>query len=74
VLTRAFPRTFALALLAKDVRLARGVLADAGVEARVLGLVDALTTDAAAELGDADHVELVRLVERAVGVEIASLE
>ncbi|MEX2550797.1 MAG: NAD(P)-dependent oxidoreductase [Nitriliruptoraceae bacterium] len=74
VLTRAFPHTFALALLAKDVRLARGVLEDSGVEPRVLGLVEDLTTAAAAELDGADHVELVRLVERAVGVEIASLE
>lgn len=73
VLTRAFPRTFALGLLAKDVRLASGVLEDGGVDGRVLRLVDELTAAAAEELGEADHVELVKLVERAAGVEIAPL-
>jgi hypothetical protein len=38
----------------------------------LLRLVEALTAAAAEELGDADHVELVRLVERAAGVEIAA--
>ena len=71
VLTRAFPRTFALSLLAKDVGLAGGVLAEAQVDGPLLRLVEELTAGAAAELGDADHVELVRLVERAAGVEIA---
>lgn len=70
VLTRAFPRTFALGLLAKDVGLAGGVLAEAQVDGPLLRLVEELTAGAAAELGDADHVELVRLVERAAGVEI----
>ena len=71
VLTRAFPRTFALPLLAKDVRLAAGVLEDGGIDGPVLRLVEQLTAAAAADLGDADHVELVRLVERAAGVEIS---
>lgn len=71
--TRAFPRTFALGLLAKDVRLASSVLEDGGVDGRVLRLVDELTAAAAEELGEADHVELVKLVERAAGVEIAPL-
>ncbi len=73
VLTREFPRTFALALLAKDVRLATDVLAQAGVEGQVLSTVEELTTAAAVELGAVDHSELVRWVERAVGVEITSL-
>lgn len=70
VLTRAFPRTFGLQLLAKDVGLAAGVLADGDVDGPLLRLVAELTAAAAEELGDADHVELVKLVERAAGVEI----
>jgi 3-hydroxyisobutyrate dehydrogenase len=72
VVTRAFPRTFALSLLAKDVGLAAAVLEAGGVGGPLLRLVEALTAAAAEELGDADHVELVRLVERAAGVEIAA--
>jgi 3-hydroxyisobutyrate dehydrogenase len=71
VVTRTFPRTFALALLAKDVGIAREVLAEQGVDGRVLALVDELTADASRTLGpDADHVELVRTIEAAVGVEL----
>ncbi len=69
--TREFPFTFALSLLAKDVDLAGAVLGDAEVEAKVLTQVQALTRAAAEELGpSADHVELVKLVERAAGVEL----
>ena len=74
VLDRSFPHTFALALLAKDVRLAGSVLAGAEVDAPVLHLIEQLTSAAAVELEGADHVELVRVVERAVGVELSSLE
>ncbi|GGI03323.1 NAD(P)-dependent oxidoreductase [Egicoccus halophilus] len=71
VVTREFPNTFALGLLAKDVGLARATLDGAGVEGPVLHLVDRLTTDAADALGsDVDHTELVRMVERATGVEL----
>lgn len=71
VVTREFPNTFALALLAKDVGLARATLDAAGVEAPLLHLVDRLTADAADVLGsDVDHTELVRMVERAAGVEL----
>lgn len=71
VVTRTFPRTFALALLAKDVGIARDVLAEQGVDGRVLALVDELTAAASRTLGvDADHVELVRTIEAAVGVEL----
>jgi 3-hydroxyisobutyrate dehydrogenase len=70
-LTRAFPVTFALSLLAKDVGLAQAVLADAEVDARVLPLIDELTRAASEELGpDAGHVEIVRILERAAGVEL----
>jgi 3-hydroxyisobutyrate dehydrogenase len=69
--TRAFPRTFALSLLAKDVGLALGVLEGTDVEGRLLRLVGELTSAAAAELGpEADHVELVRVAERASGIEL----
>lgn len=71
VVTREFPNTFALPLLAKDVRLAGDVLRAAGVEGPVLALIERLTDAAADELGSgADHSELVRLVERAAGVEL----
>lgn len=69
--TRAFPHTFALSLLAKDVRLALGVLDGAEVEGPLLHLVGNLTAAASEELGpEAGHVELVRVVERAAGVEL----
>ena len=69
--TREFPFTFALSLLAKDVDLAGGVLKDAGFDAPVLEAVRGLTRAASDELGpDADHVELVRIIERAAGVEL----
>ncbi|MFU8840534.1 MAG: NAD(P)-dependent oxidoreductase [Nitriliruptoraceae bacterium] len=74
VLDRSFPHTFALDLLAKDVHLASGVLASAGVDGEVLSLVDRLTAAAAVALPGADHVELVRVIERASGVEITSVE
>ncbi len=71
VLTRAFTPTFALSLLAKDVRLAGDVLRRVELDGPVLALIEDLTGAAATELGpDADHTELVRLVERAAGVEL----
>jgi 3-hydroxyisobutyrate dehydrogenase len=69
--TREFPFTFALSLLAKDVDLAGTVLEEADVHGEVLEVVQRLTRAASEELGpDADHVELVRIVERAAGVEL----
>jgi 3-hydroxyisobutyrate dehydrogenase len=71
VLTREFPNTFALPLLAKDARLGVEVLRAADVEGPVLQMIERLTTAAAEELGpDADHTELVRVVERLAGVEL----
>ena len=70
-ITRAFPRTFALELLAKDVGLATSLLDDGPVDGPLLHLVQQLTAAAVEELGgDADHVELVRVVERAAGLEL----
>jgi 3-hydroxyisobutyrate dehydrogenase len=74
VLDRSFPHTFGLALLAKDVRLAAEVLVRAGVDGEVLALVERLTSAAAETLPDADHVELLRVLEQASGVELSSVE
>ncbi len=72
VLSRAFPRTFRLALLDKDVGIAAGVARDHKVASPMLQLAAELFRAAHAELGeDADHVEAVKLVERWAGVEIA---
>lgn len=70
-LTRAWPKTFKLALLDKDVKNALAVIDDAGLEARLLRTVSALVSEARTELGEeADHVEVVKLVEREAGVEL----
>jgi 3-hydroxyisobutyrate dehydrogenase len=69
VLTRAFPRTFRLALLDKDVAIAADVARDAGVPARVLQLTSELFHEAHKALGEeADHVEAVKYVEQLAGV------
>lgn len=69
VLTRAFPRTFRLALLDKDVGIAADVARDAGVPARVLQLTSELFHDAHRALGEeADHVEAVKYLEQLAGV------
>ena len=71
VLTRAFPHTFALDLLAKDVGIAEQLIAEVGADGSLIGHVGALVRAAATTLGpDADHVELVRLLEQAAGVEL----
>lgn len=71
VLTRAFPRTFALGLLAKDVGLATSVIDSTGQHAPVIELAQRLTAGAAKELGgDVDHVELVKLLEAAADTQI----
>lgn len=72
VLTRAFPRTFRLALLAKDAGIAAGVAREQKVPAPLLQLTADLFRIAHASLGEeADHVEAVRLVEQWAGVEIS---
>jgi len=71
VLTGRWPRTFRLALLDKDVGIARTFLHEAGVEGPMLELAGQLLSQARAELGEAaDHVEAIRLIERRAGVEI----
>ena len=64
VLTRAFPRTFRLALLDKDVGIAAGVAREQKVPAPLLQLTADLFRIAHNALGEeADHVEAVKLVE-----------
>jgi 3-hydroxyisobutyrate dehydrogenase len=72
VLTRAFPRTFRLALLEKDIGIAAGMARDNKVPSPVTQLTADVFRIARGELGEvADHVEIVRLIEQWAGVEIA---
>ncbi len=69
VLTGAFPRTFKAALLDKDVGIAADLARELRINATLLQHTAALWREAHLELGDiADHVEAVRVVERANGV------
>jgi 3-hydroxyisobutyrate dehydrogenase len=71
VMTRAFPRTFRLALLDKDVRIAADFAREHSVSSPLLQLTAELLRVARHELGeDADHVEAVKVVEEWAGVEI----
>ncbi len=71
VLTRAFPRTFRLALLDKDVNIAADVARQEQVPAPFFELAAGLFKSAHKELGEeADHVEAVRIVEQWARVEI----
>jgi 3-hydroxyisobutyrate dehydrogenase len=71
VLTRAFPRTFRLALLDKDTRIAADVAREQRVPAPLLQLTSELMAVARRELGeDADHVEAVKVIERWANTEI----
>jgi 3-hydroxyisobutyrate dehydrogenase len=68
VITRAFPRTFKLALLDKDVGIAARSLREQKVPAPLTQLVAELMSIAHRELGeDADHVEAVKVIERMAG-------
>jgi 3-hydroxyisobutyrate dehydrogenase len=71
VLSGAWPVTFRLALLEKDVGIAHQLLADLGVPGPLLGLTAELFSTARAELGEgADYLEAIKLVEQASGTEI----
>ncbi len=68
VLTRAFPRTFRLALLDKDVGIAADLAREQRVPSPLLQLTAELFRMAHDELGEeADHVEAVKVVERLGG-------
>ncbi len=71
VLTRAFPRTFKLSLLDKDLRIAADLAREQKVPSPLLQLTSELFRSARIALGeDADHVEAVKIVEQGAGVEI----
>lgn len=74
VMTRAFPRTFRLALLDKDVRIAADFAREHGVTSPLLQLTSELLRLARLELGEeADHVEAVKVVERMAGKAIGGV-
>jgi 3-hydroxyisobutyrate dehydrogenase len=71
VLGRKFPRTFKLALLDKDVGIAAQALRELKVPSPLIQLTAELIAAAHHELGEeADHVEAVKVIERAAGAEI----
>jgi 3-hydroxyisobutyrate dehydrogenase len=71
VLTGLWPRTFRLALLAKDVGIARDLLQATGVRGPALELAGELFLQARETLGEeADYLEAIRLVEHQAGVEL----
>jgi len=71
VLTRAFPRTFRLALLEKDIGIAAVMADDLDARTPLLSLTAERFHEAREKLGEsADHVEAVKLVEEENGVEI----
>jgi 3-hydroxyisobutyrate dehydrogenase len=71
VMTRAFPRTFRLALMDKDVRIAAEFAREYGVSSPLLQLASELLREARRELGEeADHVETVKVLEEWAGVKL----
>jgi 3-hydroxyisobutyrate dehydrogenase len=73
VLTRAFPRTFRLALLEKDIGIAAVLADDLGVRTPLISLAAERFHEAREKLGEqADHVEAVKMIEQENGVVIKS--
>jgi len=71
VLTRAFPRTFRLALLDKDIGIAMKLAAESGTPTPLIDLAARLIHEAHLQLGDeADHVEAAKVVEQRAHVVI----
>jgi 3-hydroxyisobutyrate dehydrogenase len=71
VLTRAFPRTFRLALLDKDIGIAAVLAEDLGARTPLISLAAARLHEAREKLGEeADHVEAVKMIEEENEVEI----
>ncbi|AFZ66550.1 NAD(P)-dependent oxidoreductase [Deinococcus peraridilitoris] len=65
VLTRTFPATFKLALLAKDAGLAMDVVRGARASAPVIAMTESLIRAAVNEIGpDEDHTAALKLIER----------
>lgn len=71
VLTRAFPRTFRLALLEKDIGIAAVMAEDLNAKTPLIELAAQRFHEAREKLGEAvDHVEAVRIVEQENQLEI----
>jgi 3-hydroxyisobutyrate dehydrogenase len=71
VMSRAFPRTFRLALLEKDIAIAADISRAQRVPAPVTQLAADVFRIGRGELGEvADHVEIVKMIEQWAGVEI----
>jgi 3-hydroxyisobutyrate dehydrogenase len=71
VITRAFPRTFKLALLEKDVTIAAEFLRENRVPSPLTQVAADLLRVARGALGEeADHVETVKLIESWAGYEV----
>jgi 3-hydroxyisobutyrate dehydrogenase len=71
VITRAFPRTFRLALLEKDIGIAAVMADDLNARTPLLSLTAERFHEAREKLGEqADHVEAVKMVEEENGVVI----
>lgn len=72
VLTRAFPPTFSLGLLAKDARIAVSIAREAYVPTPLMQLATEMFEMAKQQIGaDVDHTAVVRLIETWAGAEIA---
>ena len=72
VIGRAFPRTFKLALLDKDVGIAAVIAEETGISAPMIELAARLFAEAHAELGEeVDHVEAVLVIEDRSGVRVS---
>jgi 3-hydroxyisobutyrate dehydrogenase len=72
VMTRAFPRTFRLALLDKDIAIAAKLAREADVPVPLIELAAKLIREAHSELGEeADHVEAVKVIEERARVRIS---
>ncbi len=70
-LTRAWPKTFRLALLDKDTRNAIEVIDAENLPAPLLRTTSELLAEARSVLGEeADHVEVIKRAEAAAGVEL----
>jgi 3-hydroxyisobutyrate dehydrogenase len=72
VIGRAFPRTFKLALLDKDISIAAGIARESGLPAPFIDMAARLFAEAHEMLGEeADHVEAVKVIESRAGIEVS---
>jgi 3-hydroxyisobutyrate dehydrogenase len=71
VLTRKFGTGMTLGLMAKDVKLAAELAGASGDNSPLAGSVRQIWADAAEKIGtEADHTEIVKLWEKAVGIKL----